>query len=97
MTLEELFVREYDFQKGKNEALTQELAAMDMQLKRLKETLEVYREDLIFMKSLFKIRTSSAGSEKIIYLKRDNLWEGDEGFDRLYDLCGFKEGDEDDG
>lgn len=93
MTLEELFVREYDFQKGKNAALTQELAAMDMQLQRLKETLEVYIDDLKFMKDLFRIRKSSAGSDKIIYIQ-DNLWEGDPGFDRLYDLCGFKEGDE---
>ena len=94
MTLEEYVINRIQSLEGKTTQLEQIIASKDMQLQRLKETLEVYIDDLKFMKGLFRIRKSSAGSDKIICIQ-DNLWEGDPGFDRLYDLCGFKEGYED--
>ena len=96
MTLEEYATSRLQALEGKIVQLEQMVTSKDMQLQRLKETLEVYIDDLKFMKGLFRIRKSSTGSDKIIYIQ-DNLWEGDPGFDRLYDLCGFKEGDEEDG
>lgn len=90
MTLEDLFTREYESQKGRIVQLEQTITAKDMTIARLTEELEAYKADCEFLTNKFKIRKSSDGSAWIIDIKT-TIWNDDPDYDRLRELCGFEE------